>query len=138
MLWRRSSPERGMWRPASALGVLRVPGGDDHDGDDDHECNALPMTALISRETMLYNDDIIQENLFLPVHISVAMRHKHHRLKWKMLDDDNYGDGDNDTRVQPNKWAGGALVAAKLFASYEVASLHWFFIGLERVATCNA
>ena len=81
MLWRRSSPERGMRRPACTLGVLRVPGGDDHDGDDDHECNALPMISLISRETMLYNDDIIQENQFLPVHISVAMRHKHHRLK---------------------------------------------------------
>ena len=61
-----------------------------------------------------------------------------------MIDDGNYGDGefflinDDDTRVQPNKWAGGALVALKLFASYEVASLHWFFIGYERVATCNA
>ena len=52
-----------MWRPACALGVLRVPGGDDHDDeDDDHECNALPMTSFISRETMLYNDDLIQEN----------------------------------------------------------------------------
>ena len=45
-----------------------------------------------------------------------------------MIDDDNCGDGENllvdddDTRVHPNKWARGALVALKLFASYENAS----------------
>ena len=49
-------------------------------------------------------------------------------------DDDNYGEGENilvnddDTRVHPNKWAGGASVALKLFATYEVASLHWVLI----------
>ena len=58
-----------------------------------------------------------------------------------MIDDDNHGDGDgenlsvnvNDTRVHPNKWARGALVALKLFASYEVASLHWVLMQLGSI-----
>ena len=38
-----------MWRPARALGVLRVPGGDDHENynDDEDEYDVPPMLSSI-------------------------------------------------------------------------------------------